>query len=54
MTALKALFIVFVASAWITHVVTCLSAGSWGFLVAGALLVPIALVHGVGIWLGVF
>ncbi len=38
--------------AWITHVVTCLAAGMWGFLIAGALVFPVAIVHGVGIWLG--
>jgi len=40
--------------AWLTHVVTCLAAGLWGFLVAGAILFPIAIVHGIGIWLGVW
>jgi len=39
-------------AAWITHVVVCLSAGKWGFLVAGALVFPIAIIHGFGIWLG--
>ena len=41
-------------AAWLTHVITCLAAGSWGFLVAGALLFPIAIVHGIGIWFGFF
>lgn len=40
--------------AWITHIVVCLGAGKWGFLVAGALLFPIAWIHGTGIWLGFF
>jgi hypothetical protein len=40
--------------AWGTHIVTCLSDGSWGFLIAGALLFPIAIIHGFGLWLGVF
>lgn len=40
--------------AWITHVITCLSDGSWGFLIAGALFVPIGVIHGYGIWLGFF
>lgn len=38
--------------AWITHVVVCLSAGKWGFLIAGAIAFPIAVVHGWGIWFG--
>ena len=40
--------------AWLTHVVTCFIAGAWGFLIAGALFFPIAIVHGVGLWLGVW
>ena len=37
-------------SAWFTHVITCLNEGSWGFLVAGALAFPIAIIHGIAIW----
>ena len=40
-------------SAWVTHIVFCLSHGRWGFLIAGALAFPIAIVHGFLIWLGV-
>lgn len=39
-------------AAWLTHIVTCLSTSAWGFLIAGALFVPIGIIHGVGIWLG--
>ena len=45
--------ITFIAS-WLTHIVTCLQDGSWGFLIAGALMFPIAIIHGFGIWIGVF
>jgi hypothetical protein len=38
--------------AWITHVITCLSDERWGFLIAGALVFPIAIIHGIGIWFG--
>lgn len=41
-------------AAWLTHVVTCLQEESWGFLIAGALMFPIAIIHGFGIWIGVF
>lgn len=50
------LFVVFCiacVAAWFTHVIYCLIEGMWGFLVAGALLFPIAIVHGVLIWFGV-
>ena len=39
-------------AAWLTHVVYCLSAAKWGFLIAGALLFPIAIIHGIMIWFG--
>lgn len=39
-------------AAWITHIVVCLKTSAWGFLIAGALLFPIAIVHGFGIWVG--
>jgi hypothetical protein len=42
------------AASWLTHVVVCLKTASWGFLIAGALMFPIAMVHGTGIWLGVW
>jgi hypothetical protein len=41
-------------AAWLTHVITCLSDDRWGFLIAGALFFPIAIVHGIGIWFGVW
>jgi hypothetical protein len=41
-------------AAWITHIVVCLKAGSWGFLIAGAILPPIGVIHGVGCWFGVW
>lgn len=40
--------------AWLTHVFVCLKAASWGFLIAGAIFFPVAIIHGVGIWLGFF
>lgn len=39
-------------AAWITHIIVCLQAGKWGFLIAGALFFPIAIVHGLGVWIG--
>lgn len=39
-------------AAWATHVITCITAGSWGFLIAGAIFAPVGIVHGIGIWLG--
>ena len=47
-------FLIWVVLAWFTHVFVCLSTAKWGFLIAGALVFPIAWVHGTGIWLGVW
>ena len=46
--------VVWAIASWLTHVFVCLGAGKWGFLIAGALLFPIALIHGTGIWFGFF
>ena len=48
------LFGVTMIAAWFTHVLTCLADGLWGFLIAGAIVFPVAMVHGVGIWFGAF
>ena len=45
-------FVVWLIGSWLTHVVTCLTASSWGFLIAGALFFPVANIHGTGIWFG--
>lgn len=39
-------------AAWLTHIIACLATGAWGFLIAGALFFPVAIIHGVGIWFG--
>jgi hypothetical protein len=41
-----------VIGSWLTHIFVCLSAGKWGFLIAGALIFPIAVIHGTGLWFG--
>ena len=40
--------------AWFTHLFVWFSDDRWGFLIAGALMFPIAIVHGIGIWFGVW
>lgn len=40
--------------AWGTHIIVCLKAGYWGFLIAGALFFPIGIIHGIGYWFGIF
>ena len=45
---------IWLIGAWLTHVIVCLKTASWGFLIAGALVFPVAFVHGTGLWLGVW
>ncbi|SFB52622.1 hypothetical protein SAMN03159496_04672 [Rhizobium sp. NFR07] len=42
------------AAAWVTHVVACIKAGAWILLAFGCIVAPVGVVHGVGLWLGVF
>lgn len=39
-------------AAWLTHIIFCLSVGKWGFLIAGAMMFPIGIIHGVMVWMG--
>ena len=48
-----AIILALIAS-WFTHVFHCLANGEWAFLIAGALLFPIAWIHGIGLWFGWF
>lgn len=48
-----AVFVAIVA-AWITHVVVCIKASAWFLLLFGLLAPPVGVIHGVGVWLGVF
>lgn len=41
-----------VFAAWLTHVIVCIQTASWGFLIAGAILFPIGIIHGIGVWFG--
>jgi hypothetical protein len=44
-------WLVFIA-AWITHVVDCLIHASYGLLIAGAIMFPVGIIHGFGVWFG--
>ncbi len=41
-------------AAWLTHIVVCIKTGAWAFLIAGAVFFPVAVIHGVGSWFGVW
>jgi len=38
--------------AWITHVVVCIQEKEFLFLLVGALVWPVGVIHGVGVWFG--
>jgi hypothetical protein len=40
--------------AWLTHIFVCIKAATWGLLIAGAIMFPIGIIHGIGVWLGVW
>jgi hypothetical protein len=48
------IFIVWGFLAWFTHVVVCIKTASWLFLIAGAIMFPVAVIHGTGIWFGIW
>lgn len=48
------LFLIWGIASWITHVVICIQNSEWLFLIAGAIAVPVAWVHGTGIWIGIW
>jgi hypothetical protein len=45
---------IWVAAAWLTHVVTSIQTAKWLLLLVGAIFFPVGCVHGTGIWFGVF
>jgi hypothetical protein len=51
---LSFIFVIAGLAAWFTHLFVCFSDDRWGFLIAGAIMFPIAIVHGIGIWIGVW
>ncbi len=48
------ILIVISVSAWFTHLYVCFTDDRWGFLIAGAIMFPIAIFHGIGTWFGIW
>ena len=46
----QGIIVAWIIVAWFTHVIYCFVTGAWGFLIAGAILFPIAWVHGTWLW----
>lgn len=39
---------------WLQHLFTCFTLKLWGFLIAGAIFFPVGVIHGWGLWLGIW
>ena len=50
--ALFVAMVILTLGSWITHVVYTISAGAWLLLIAGAIVPPVGMIHGIMIWLG--
>lgn len=46
--------ILWMPAAWLTHLIVCFQDDRWGFLIAGAIFFPVAIVHGTGTWFGLW
>lgn len=42
------------AAAWVTHVIARIKASAWVLLAFGCIVAPVGVIHGVGVWMGVF
>ena len=38
---------------WFTHIISCLITGKYMLLIAGALVPPVGVIHGIGLWFGI-
>jgi len=50
----ETLILIACVCAWLTHIITCISDDRWGLLIAGAIVFPVGIVHGIGVWFGFF
>ncbi len=39
---------------WVNHIIICIQSEQWMLLLAGAILFPVGIVHGIGAWFGLF
>ena len=47
-------FMLYVAivGAWLTHIFYCIKVGNYLLLIAGGLVAPVGVVHGISVWFG--
>ena len=51
---ISVVFFLIATGAWFQHLYRCFTEEAWGFLIAGAIFFPVAIIHGIGIWLGIW
>ena len=44
--------IIVLFAGWLTHIIHCLMYAKYVLLIAGALVFPVGIIHGIGIWFG--
>lgn len=44
------LLLLWLFASWVTHVIVCFKTASFGFLIAGAIMFPVAWAHGTWLW----
>jgi len=44
--------VILLFASWITHIVVCIKSASYLFMIVGAILMPVAWIHGIGTWFG--
>lgn len=52
-TLLQIILIFMPMAAWLTHVIVCLLQAKYLLLIAGAIIFPVGIIHGFGLWFGV-
>ena len=45
--------LILTVAGWITHIINCLITGKYILLIAGGIVVPVGVIHGWGLWLGI-
>lgn len=48
------IFVLLLIAGWLTHVIVTIQTAKWILLLAGAILFPIGIIHGWGLWFGFF
>lgn len=52
--AMYAVLLSVILGSWATHVINCIKDEQWFLLLIGVLVAPVGMIHGVGIWIGLF